>query len=223
MGGTAPSAQVASSRSTPSDLFIATALRGAQDFDEIRMRLNAIRTVAVQHSDVYRQEAQAAAVRLRITLLLGMIVTSVLSLGTLSFLASNIARRVQRVTWAATRIAHSDNSVPVLPVRSSTLVMPLVVPLDSSRLALMQTQALQAIERSGTRRLILHITGVPIIDTQVALGLTQLMQAARLLGVNVDIVGIRPEVAQAIVGLGLEVRDVRTFSNLQAALDRVLV
>jgi rsbT co-antagonist protein RsbR len=86
----------------------------------------------------------------------------------------------------------------------------------------MQSQALHAIERSDTRHLILDITGVPIIDTQVALGLTQLVQAARLLGVKVDIVGIRPEVAQAIVGLGVEVRDVRTFSNLQAALDRVL-
>jgi rsbT co-antagonist protein RsbR len=115
-----------------------------------------------------------------------------------------------------------EMSVPILPVRSSTLVMPLVGSLDSSRLALMQSQALHAIERSDTRHLILDITGVPIIDTQVALGLTQLVQAARLLGVNVDIVGIRPEVAQAIVGLGVEVRDVRTFSNLQAALDRVL-
>jgi rsbT co-antagonist protein RsbR len=279
---------------TVGDLFIATALRGAQDFDDIRVRLSAIRTIEMQRSDVYRQESQAAAVRLRVMLLVGLIVTSVLSLGALSFLASNIVRRVQQVTKAATRIADGDNtvrcelpasddevglmgatfntmaqiiqqrtddlvtqyqvaeaarceaestreqlatqlavvdqqqaiiremSVPILPVRSSTLVMPLVGSLDSSRLALMQSQALHAIERSDTRHLILDITGVPIIDTQVALGLTQLVQAARLLGVNVDIVGIRPEVAQAIVGLGVEVRDVRTFSNLQAALDRVL-
>jgi CHASE3 domain sensor protein/anti-anti-sigma regulatory factor len=282
------------SGSTVGDLFIATALRGAQDFDDIRVRLNAIRTIEMQRSDLYRQESQAAAVRLRVMLLVGLIVTSVLSLGALSFLASNIARRVQQVTKAATRIADGDNtvrcelpasddevglmgatfntmaqiiqqrtddlvaqyqvaeaarceaestreqlatqlavvdqqqaiiremSVPILPVRSSTLVMPLVGSLDSSRLALMQSQALHAIERSDTRHLILDITGVPIIDTQVALGLTQLVQAARLLGVNVDIVGIRPEVAQAIVGLGVEIRDVRTFSNLQAALDRVL-
>jgi rsbT co-antagonist protein RsbR len=113
-------------------------------------------------------------------------------------------------------------SVPVLPVRSSTLVMPLVGALDSSRLSLMQAQALHAIERSAARHLILDITGVPIIDTQVALGLTQLVHAARLLGASVDIVGVRPEVAQALVGLGVELRDMRTFSNLQTALDRVL-
>jgi rsbT co-antagonist protein RsbR len=113
-----------------------------------------------------------------------------------------------------------EMSVPVLPVRSSTLVMPLVGALDSTRLALMHAQALQAIERSRTRQLILDITGVPVIDTQVALGLTRLVQAARLLGTNVDIVGIRPEVAQTLVGLGVELRAMRTFSNLQAALDR---
>jgi len=108
-------------------------------------------------------------------------------------------------------------------VRSSTLVMPLVGALDSARLALMQAQALQAIERSGARQLIFDITGVPIIDTQVALGLMQVIQAARLLGARVSIVGIRPEVAQAIVGLGVEVLDVHTFRDLQSALDRILV
>ena len=110
-------------------------------------------------------------------------------------------------------------SVPVLPIRSSTLVVPLVGALDSARLTLMHTQALQAIERSGARQLILDITGVPVIDTQVALGLTQLVQAAQLLGTKVDIVGIRPEVAQTLVGLGVELRAMRTFSNLQMALD----
>jgi CHASE3 domain sensor protein/anti-anti-sigma regulatory factor len=277
---------------TASNLFVATALRGAQDFDEIRLRLNAIREVEVQRSDTYRQEAGAANLQLQLALLAGTTITGVLSLGALSFLASNIARRVQHVTMAATRIAEGDTSVrcdlpasrdevglmaatfntmaqiieqrtddlvaqyqvaeasryeaeathkqlatqlalvgeqqaiiremsvPVLPVRSSTLVMPLVGALDSTRLALMQAQALQAIERSRTRQLILDITGVPVIDTQVALGLTRLVQAAQLLGTNVDIVGIRPEVAQTLVGLGVELRAMHTFSNLQAALDR---
>jgi rsbT co-antagonist protein RsbR len=274
-----------------SNLFVATALRGAQDFDAIRLRLSTIRAAEVQRSDAYRQEARAAKLQLQLVLLAGTVVTGVLSLGALSFLAGNIARRVQRVTVAATRIAEGDTSVrynlpasrdevglmgatfntmaqiieqrtnelvaqyevaeasrheaeatreqlaaqlavveqqhltiremsvPVLPVRSSTLVMPLIGALDSTRLALMQAQALQAIKRSRTRQLILDITGVPVIDTQVALGLTQLVQAAQLLGANVDIVGIRPEVAQTLVGLDVELRAMRTFSNLQAALD----
>ncbi|HET9222738.1 MAG TPA: CHASE3 domain-containing protein, partial [Roseiflexaceae bacterium] len=94
--------------STASSLFIATALRGAQDFDEIRMRLNAIRTVEAQRSEASRQSAEAAALLLRATLLGGLLVTSVLSLGALSLLAGNIVRRVQRVTLAATRIADGD-------------------------------------------------------------------------------------------------------------------
>jgi rsbT co-antagonist protein RsbR len=276
---------------TASSLFVATALRGARDFNDIRLRLSAIRAAEVQRSDAYRQEAREANLRLRLVLLVGTSITGILSLGALSFLASNIARRVQRVTRAATRIAAGDASVrcdlpasrdevglmgatfntmaqiieqrtddlvtqyqvaeasrseaemireqlatqlalveeqqatihgmsvPVLPIRSSTLVMPLVGTLDSARLVLMQTQALQAIERSGARQLILDITGVPVIDTQVAFGLTQLVQAAQLLGAKVDIVGIRPEVAQTLVGLGVELRAMRTFSNLQMALD----
>ena len=64
-------------------------------------------------------------------------------------------------------------------------------------------------------QLMLDITGVPIVDTQVALGLTQLVQAAQLLGTRVSIVGIRPEVAQALVGLGISLPNIKTFSTLQ--------
>jgi len=108
-----------------------------------------------------------------------------------------------------------EMSVPVLPLLASTLVMPLVGALDSKRLALMQEQALHALQRSSAHQLILDITGVPIVDTQVALGLTQLVQAAQLLGARVSIVGIRPEVAQALVGLGISLPNINTFSTLQ--------
>jgi CHASE3 domain sensor protein/anti-anti-sigma regulatory factor len=115
-----------------------------------------------------------------------------------------------------------DMSVPVLPLLASTLVMPLVGALDSQRLALMQEQALQALQRSSARQLILDITGVPIVDTQVALGLTQLVQAAQLLGTRVSIVGIRPEVAQALVGLGISLPNIKTFSTLQLGVAQAL-
>jgi CHASE3 domain sensor protein/anti-anti-sigma regulatory factor len=115
-----------------------------------------------------------------------------------------------------------DISVPVLPLLESTLVMPLVGALDSQRLGLMQEQALRALERSSARQLILDITGVPIVDTQVALGLTQLVQAAQLLGTRVSIVGIRPEVAQALVGLGISLPNIKTFSTLQLGVAQAL-
>jgi rsbT co-antagonist protein RsbR len=113
-----------------------------------------------------------------------------------------------------------EMSVPVLPVMDSTLVMPLVGALDTERLRLLQDQALRAIERTSVRTLILDITGVPIVDSQVAQGLMVVVQAARLLGAEVLLVGIRPEVAQAIVGLALNLPGLRTYSDLQSALSR---
>jgi rsbT co-antagonist protein RsbR len=109
-------------------------------------------------------------------------------------------------------------SVPVLPVRTTTLVMPLIGALDTARLADMQRQALAQIEHTGARELLIDVTGVPVIDTQVAKGVIQLVEAARLMGTHVTLVGIRPEVAQTLVTLGIDLRGIRTFSTLQAAL-----
>jgi anti-anti-sigma regulatory factor len=118
------------------------------------------------------------------------------------------------------RATIQDLSVPVIPVSATTLVMPLVGALDSTRLQQLQNQCLHALEQRSARTLVLDITGVPIVDSQVAQGLLMTVRAARLLGADVALVGIRPEVAQSIVGLGIELRDVRTFSDLQSALDR---
>jgi rsbT co-antagonist protein RsbR len=280
--------------SAASDAFIATGINGKVDFDLIRASLVALRSAEEQLADVRRADARTSASALRVTLLAGTLVVSVLCLGTLSLLASNIARRVGRVTWAAERIATGDNSVrcdlpdsrdevglmastfnsmaniiqqrtdeltsqytvveaarcaaeashaqiaeqlavidqqqevirdmsvPVLPLLASTLVMPLVGALDSKRLALMQEQALHALEHASARQLILDITGVPIVDTQVAIGLTQLVQAAQLLGTQVSIVGIRPEVAQTLVGLGISLPNIKIYSTLQRGVAQAL-
>lgn len=101
------------------------------------------------------------------------------------------------------RLAIRDMSVPVLPISTKALMMPLVGALDSDRLHLLQQQALQRIEQSSATHLILDITGVTVVDTQVAQGLIEVVQAARLLGAEVVLVGIRPEVAQTMVGLGI--------------------
>jgi rsbT co-antagonist protein RsbR len=129
------------------------------------------------------------------------------------------AQLLEEIEYQRTTIR--DLSVPVIPISATTLVMPLVGALDSNRLRQLREQCLQALAQRGARTLVLDITGVPIVDTQVAQGLLMTVRAARLLGTEVALVGIRPEVAQSIVGLGLELRDVRTFSDLQSALDRV--
>jgi rsbT co-antagonist protein RsbR len=115
-----------------------------------------------------------------------------------------------------------EMSVPVLPVTSAALVMPLVGALDTGRLHLIQERALQAIERNRARHLVLDVTGVPIIDTQVAQGLIEVVQSAQLLGAHSILVGVRPDVAQAIVGLGLDLSNIQTASTLQEALALVI-
>ncbi|MGQ9548255.1 MAG: STAS domain-containing protein [Roseiflexus sp.] len=109
-------------------------------------------------------------------------------------------------------------SVPVLPVSADTLVVPLVGALDTERLQTLQSRALHALERSTAQRLILDISGVPLVDSQVAQGLIAVVQQARLLGAEAVLVGIRSEVAQALVGIGIDFRQVRTYRDLEAAL-----
>lgn len=111
-------------------------------------------------------------------------------------------------------------SVPVLPVRDTTLVMPLIGAIDTARLSNMQQHALEQIEQTGAHELLIDVTGVPVIDTQVAKGLIQLVEAARLMGTRVMLAGIRPEVAQTLVSLGVDLSNIRTFSTLQAALTK---
>jgi len=112
-------------------------------------------------------------------------------------------------------------SVPVLPVSARTLVMPLIGALDTARLQLVQEQALQVIERNAARHLVLDITGVPMVDSQVAQGLLEVVEAARLLGAEAVLVGVRPEVAQTMVGLGLALPGLRVYADLQTAMGRM--
>jgi rsbT co-antagonist protein RsbR len=122
---------------------------------------------------------------------------------------------------AQQREAIRELSVPVLPVSARTLVMPLVGTLDTARLQQVQEQALRTIERSGARKLVLDITGVPVVDSQVTQGLLAVVEAARLLGAEAVKVGVRPEVAQTMVGLGLTLPGLRTYADLQTTIGRL--
>jgi rsbT co-antagonist protein RsbR len=118
----------------------------------------------------------------------------------------------------AQRSMISEMSVPVLPVGEGTLVMPLIGALDSNRMQLAQAQALHSLEQAHATHLVIDITGVPIVDTMVAQGLVRMVQASRLLGTTTMLVGVRPEVAQTIVGLGLQLHEIITMASLQEAI-----
>lgn len=108
--------------------------------------------------------------------------------------------------------------VPIIPVRDDTLVVPLVGGLDSNRVQRLLENVLQAIERAGARMLVIDVTGVAVIDTYAAVALLHVAQAARLMGVKTTLAGIRPEVAQTLVSLGVDLSAIDTTSTLQAAL-----
>jgi anti-anti-sigma regulatory factor/HAMP domain-containing protein len=123
----------------------------------------------------------------------------------------------QLATIEQQRAIIQEMSVPVLPISPAMLVMPLIGVLDAERLDLIQREALRALHGRSARHMILDITGVPIIDTYVARGLIDLAKAMRLLGASVVVVGIRPEIAQSLVGLGVQF-DLITCSTLQEGI-----
>lgn len=120
------------------------------------------------------------------------------------------------------RTVIGELSVPILPLSDDALVMPLVGAMDMERLQVVQQRALRAVGESRTRYALLDVTGVPFIDSRVAQGLLEIIQGVRLLGAEVVVVGIRAEVAQSIVGLGLQLDDVTVRSTLQDGIQYTL-
>jgi len=106
-------------------------------------------------------------------------------------------------------------STPLIPISDHALLLPLVGALDSRRAQQMMETLLQGIAEYGADSVILDITGVPLVDTHVAAMLLRAAQAVRLLGARVMLTGIRPEVAQAIVGLGVDLSSIETRASLQ--------
>ena len=115
-----------------------------------------------------------------------------------------------------------DLSSPVLPVHDGVLVMPLIGVIDSERAAILMQSLLHAIEQHRARIVLIDVTGVPLVDTQVAAVLLQAAAATILLGAQPMLVGIRPEVAQAIVGLGVDLSILITHADLQSGITYAL-
>ncbi|MFV9507288.1 MAG: STAS domain-containing protein [Oscillochloridaceae bacterium umkhey_bin13] len=112
-------------------------------------------------------------------------------------------------------------SAPILPVLPGVLVAPLIGAIDSARASTFTANVLRAAEQQRARQIVFDITGVPVVDTHVAGILLQTATAARMLGAHVMLVGVRPEVAQTLVGLGVALDQIETHADLQQALSRL--
>jgi rsbT co-antagonist protein RsbR len=113
-------------------------------------------------------------------------------------------------------------STPVVKLWDGVVAVPLVGTLDSARAQVVMERLLQTLVDTGSPYAIIDITGVPAVDTQVAQHVLKTVVAARLMGADCIISGIRPQIAQTIVALGIEFGDIATKASLADALRYVL-
>ncbi len=113
-------------------------------------------------------------------------------------------------------------STPVVELWTGILALPLIGTLDSNRTQIVMQNLLEAIVAKGADLAIIDITGVPTVDTLVAQHLLKTVAAARLMGADCIISGIRPQIAQTIIHLGVDLGGVLTKATLADALQLAL-
>lgn len=106
-------------------------------------------------------------------------------------------------------------STPLIPLDDGVVIMPLIGTVDSIRAQHVMEMLLEGVAAHNAEIAILDVTGLPVVDTQVAQALIKTAQAVKLLGAEVVLTGIRPELAQTLVGLGVDLSAIVTRSSLQ--------
>jgi anti-anti-sigma regulatory factor len=109
-------------------------------------------------------------------------------------------------------------SIPIAPVYEGVLVVPLVGSLDPYRSQILNERVLNEISATGSRFVLLDISGVPVFDQEVARHLLKITAATRLLGTELVLVGISPETTKVIITLEVDLRGLVTLRNLQDGL-----
>lgn len=125
-------------------------------------------------------------------------------------------------TVSLQKIALQELSAPLIPVFDKISVMPLVGTIDTERAKQIMENLLEGVVSHRAEVVLIDITGVPVVDTMVAHHIIQAAEAVRLVGAKCTIVGIRPEIAQTIVNLGINLEDVTTTSTLKKGVEQAL-
>lgn len=118
----------------------------------------------------------------------------------------------------AQQAALRELSTPLIPLAEGLVVMPLIGSMDSNRAQQVMETLLEGVAAQRATTAILDITGLQVVDTQVADALVRAARAVRLLGAQVIITGIRPEVAQTLVGMGADLSSIVTHGSLQSGI-----
>jgi PAS domain S-box-containing protein len=122
----------------------------------------------------------------------------------------------------AQRDALRELSTPLIPISDEVVIMPLIGTIDSGRAQMVLETLLEGVARYQASLAILDITGVVTVDTQVAQALVGAARAVRLLGAQVMLTGIQPQIAQTLVHLGVDLSGIQTQGSLQAGIAAAL-
>ena len=141
------------------------------------------------------------------------VANKILSIVALAFLEER--EKVVRQQQEAIR----ELSTPVLQFREGMLLLPIVGVIDSHRARQLTEQLLRAIRLYRAKIVVMDITGVPAVDSKVANHLLQTVEACRLMGAVVIATGLSPEIAQALVALGVDLGKMRTVGDLLGGIE----
>ncbi|WP_054752759.1 STAS domain-containing protein [Piscibacillus salipiscarius] len=111
-------------------------------------------------------------------------------------------------------------SAPVVPLGNGTAVLPVVGNVDTERAEILLNTALSEANRQDLSQLFIDLSAVPVIDTMVASHIFKIVESMELVGTHAVLVGIRPEVAQTMVNLGVRFEKMESYSTLNQALTR---
>src|SRR5437773_713079 len=110
-------------------------------------------------------------------------------------------------------------STPVLQVRERLLILPIIGVIDPQRARQLTEQLLRAIRTNRAKVVVIDITGVAAMDSNVANHLVQTVEASRLLGATVIVTGLSPEIAQTLVTIGVDLSEMATVGDLQGGIE----
>jgi rsbT co-antagonist protein RsbR len=110
-------------------------------------------------------------------------------------------------------------STPVLQIRDRLLLLPIIGVIDTHRARLITDSLLRSIRSTRAKVIVMDVTGVATIDSKVANHLIQTVIAAGLMGARVIVTGLSSDVAQALVGLGLDLNKLNTVGDLQGGIE----
>lgn len=138
--------------------------------------------------------------------------------------ATSLLNQIQEALESKSQLLATieEMGTPMIPVAAGIVVLPLIGHIDPQRAQNIMENLLAGIAAHQAQVVLIDITGVPTVDTLVASSLMQAARAANLLGTRVMLVGIRPEVAQTIVHLGVDMKGIANFANLQAGIEAAL-